>query len=105
VQSGQPFTVYADSFGTPLRPNVTSPALNMSNPQAAIDNGILMGFPGSAFDFTSTFQNQPGSLGRNTFPQLCQQKPASIENRASPLIGMRPRKSYATGFKPETTTS
>jgi hypothetical protein len=68
VQSGQPFTVYADSFGTPLRPNVTAPVhLNMSNPEAAIDNGIPMGFPGSAFDFTPTFQNQPGSLGRNTF--------------------------------------
>jgi hypothetical protein len=68
VQSGQPFTVYADSFGTPLRPNVTAPVhLNMSNPRTAIDNGIPMGFPGSAFDFTPTFQNQPGSLGRNTF--------------------------------------
>src|SRR6202011_4075857 len=55
LQSGQPFTVYADSFGTPLRPNVIAPVrLNMSNPQAAIDNGIPMGFPNSAFDFTPT---------------------------------------------------
>jgi hypothetical protein len=68
VQSGQPFTVYADSFGTPLRPNVLSPVrLNMSNPQAAIDNGIPVGYPGSALDLTPTFQNQPGLLGRNTF--------------------------------------
>lgn len=68
LQSGQPFTVYADSFGTPLRPNVIAPVrLNLSNPQAAIDNGIPMGFPNSAFDFTPTFQNQPGSLGRNAF--------------------------------------
>jgi hypothetical protein len=68
LQSGQPFTVYADSFGTPLRPNVSAPVpLNMSNPQAAIDNAIPMGFPNSAFNFTPTFQNQPGSLGRNAF--------------------------------------
>jgi hypothetical protein len=68
VQSGQPFTVYADFFGTPLRPGVHGPVpINMSNPHAAIDNGIPAGFPRSVFDFTSTFQLRPGSLGRNAF--------------------------------------
>jgi len=68
VQSGQPFTVYADFFGTPLRPNATGPVpLNMNNPQGAIDNGIPAGLPGSVFDYTPTFGLQPGSLGRNEF--------------------------------------
>ena len=68
LQSGQPFTVYADYFGTPLRPNVSGLVpLNMNNPQAAIDNGIPAGFPGSVFDFTPTFSLQPGALGRNAF--------------------------------------
>jgi len=68
LQSGQPFTVYADYFGIPLRPNVTGPVpINMTNPQAAIDNGILPLAPGSAFDLTPTGSLQPGSLGRNSF--------------------------------------
>jgi Carboxypeptidase regulatory-like domain len=66
LQSGQPFTVYSDFFGTPLRPNVLGPVpTNMNNSQAAIDHGIPAGFPGSVFDLTPTFQLQPGSLGRN----------------------------------------
>jgi hypothetical protein len=68
VQSGQPFTVYADFLGESLRPDLVGPVpINMNNPGAAIDNGIPAGFPGSAFSFNSTFQLQPGSLGRNTF--------------------------------------
>jgi len=68
VQSGQPFTVYSDVFGTPLRPNVLGHVpLNLNNPQAAIDSGIPAAFPNSVFDFTPTFQLKPGSLGRNAF--------------------------------------
>jgi hypothetical protein len=68
LQSGQPFTVFSDFFGTPLRPNVLGHVpLNMDNPQGAIDNGIPASFPGSVFDYTPTFALQPGSLGRNAF--------------------------------------
>jgi Carboxypeptidase regulatory-like domain/TonB dependent receptor len=70
AQSGQPFTVYADFFGQPFRPNVVGSApvpINMSNPQGAIDNGIPAGFPASSFSFAPTFQLQPGALGRNFF--------------------------------------
>jgi hypothetical protein len=68
VQSGQPFTVYLDFFGTPLRPNVLKPVpINTNNPQGAIDNGILAGQPGSAFDFGPAVSLQPGTLGRNPF--------------------------------------
>jgi len=68
VQSGQPFTVYADYFGTPLRPDVHgSVPINMDNPNAAIDHGIPAGLLSSSFDFSPTFQLQPGSLGRNAF--------------------------------------
>jgi hypothetical protein len=68
VQSGQPFTVYSDYFGIPLRPNTREPVpTNMNNPEAAIDGGTAFGFPGSSFDLTPTFQLQPGSLGRNAF--------------------------------------
>jgi hypothetical protein len=68
VQSGQPFTVYGDFFGESLRPDLVGPApINTNNPEGAIDNGIPAGFPGSSFGFNSTFQLQPGSLGRNTF--------------------------------------
>jgi len=60
LQSGQPFTVFADILGSPSRPNVTGPVhINNSNPQDAIPIG--------AFDFTPTFDLQPGNLGRNTF--------------------------------------
>jgi hypothetical protein len=68
VQSGQPFTVYADYFGIPLRPNLLQPVpLNMDNPNAAIDHGIPAGLLNSSFDFSPTFQLQPGGLGRNSF--------------------------------------
>jgi hypothetical protein len=68
LQSGQPFTIYSDFFGTPLRPDTLGHVpLNMNAPQAAIDHGIPVGFPGSVFDLTPTFQLKPGSLGRNVF--------------------------------------
>ncbi len=68
LQSGQPFTVFVDYFGTPLRPNASGPVpINNHNPQAAIDNGIPMTFPGSIFDLSQAGQLKPGSLGRNAF--------------------------------------
>jgi hypothetical protein len=60
IQSGQPFTVYGDYFGIPLRPNVSGPVpINTKNPRAVINI--------NNFDFTPTFRLQPGSLGRNAF--------------------------------------
>jgi len=67
LQSGQPFTVYSDYFGTQLRPNVFGPVpTNMNDPQSAIDYAFPAGFPGSIFNLAPTFQLQPGSLGRNS---------------------------------------
>jgi len=63
TQSGQPYTVFADYFGIPLRPNARrTPTTDNDNPLAAIDAGILPERSTSAFDF----QAGPGSLGRNT---------------------------------------
>jgi hypothetical protein len=68
LQSGQPFTVFIDYFGTPLRPGVSGPVqINNSNPQAAIDNGIPMLSPGSIFNLANVGQLKPGPLGRNSF--------------------------------------
>jgi len=68
LQSGQPFTVFIDSLGTPLRPNVSGAVpINNNNPAAAIDNGIPMLAPGSVFDLTPTATLSPGALGRNAF--------------------------------------
>ncbi|MGH9713117.1 MAG: carboxypeptidase regulatory-like domain-containing protein [Candidatus Acidiferrales bacterium] len=68
LQSGQPFTVFLDYFGTPLRPNVLGPVpIDNNNPQGAIDNGIPMNTPGSVFDLSQAGQLKPGSLGRNAF--------------------------------------
>ena len=68
LQSGQPYTVFIDSFGTPLRPDVTGPVpVNNNNPTAAVNNGLSMLAPGSAFDLTPTASLQPGTLGRNAF--------------------------------------
>jgi hypothetical protein len=63
TQSGQPYTVFADYFGIPLRPNARrTPTTDNDSPLAAIDAGILPERSDSAFDF----QAGPGSLGRNT---------------------------------------
>jgi Carboxypeptidase regulatory-like domain/TonB dependent receptor len=71
LQSGQPFTVFIDSFGTPLRPDVFGAVpLNLNNPTAAIDNGIPMTAAGSIFNLTPTSPTatlSPGALGRNAF--------------------------------------
>jgi hypothetical protein len=71
LQSGQPFTVFDDFFGTPFRPNVIGRvAIHNSNPNGAIDNGIIPSTgAGSAFKFPvgPNLQLLPGSLGRNTF--------------------------------------
>jgi len=80
-QTGQPFTVYGDFFGVPLRPNlVGAPAINNSNPGGAIDNGVPAGCNNgsfgspcsgtsgqSAFYVGPTFNFQSGSLPRNSF--------------------------------------
>ncbi len=65
VQSGQPYTVFADFFGIPLRPNLLRrPTTDNDNPLAAIDNGAAAGSAKSAFSFSDL---KPGNLGRNTF--------------------------------------
>ena len=61
LQSGQPFTVFADVLGAPLRPDVVGPVqINDNNPNNAISR--------SGFSFTPTTLLEPGNLGRNTFP-------------------------------------
>jgi len=80
-QKGQPFTVFGDFFGVPLRPNAAgTAAINNSNPDGAIDNALPAGCnvsfaspcagasgATSAFDVGPTFSFQPGSLPRNSF--------------------------------------
>ncbi len=78
VQSGQPFTIFDDFFGTPLRPNLLHPPkINDSDPNAAIDPSSRPTF--SRIPTGGTQQNLkinfdpatgvilPGNLGRNTF--------------------------------------
>jgi hypothetical protein len=66
VESGQPFTVFNDFFGIPLRPNLLHPPIiSPSNSQATIDFGYVMGSFLSAFK--PAINLQPGNLGRNTF--------------------------------------
>jgi hypothetical protein len=81
IQSGQPFSVFGDSFGVPLRPDLrTAPAINNDNPDAAIDGAIPAGcnvdplfYPCtgtaqvSAFDLSRNEEFYPGSLPRNSF--------------------------------------
>jgi len=81
IHSGQPYSVYSDFFGVPLRPDVVGiPATNNNNPNGAIDNAIPAGCnngsfskpcagtgQSSAFGVTPTFLFQPGNLPRNTF--------------------------------------
>ena len=81
LQSAQPFTVFADSFGVPLRPNTTKmPVIDNNNPDAAIDGAVPAGcnvdvlvYPCtgttqiSAFDLTWNQAFYPGSLPRNSF--------------------------------------
>jgi hypothetical protein len=78
LQAGQPYSVYMDYLGMPIRPDQIRPAkTNNRDPQAAIDAGTSVGFgdPGhSAFGLNNlwdpdTFQARlrAGSLGRNTY--------------------------------------
>ncbi|MGH9774669.1 MAG: carboxypeptidase regulatory-like domain-containing protein [Candidatus Acidiferrales bacterium] len=78
LQSGQPFTVFENFFGTPLRPNlIGTPVINNANPNAAIDGGNFPCFGGPPPGNCSTtlavkFDPNsgsflPGNLGRNTF--------------------------------------
>jgi hypothetical protein len=88
LETGQPYSVYFDFFGTPLRPNVVKP-VNTNNhaPSAAIDSGNPLIFPvlptpwdnltlagplNPASAFRVNFDPKtgfplPGNLGRNTF--------------------------------------
>jgi hypothetical protein len=82
-QSGQPYTVFGDFFGIPLRPDLSSAfsgnVENNKNPLAAIDGGLVAGCnvslnltcdgtaDVSAFDPNVILSGLPGSLGRNTF--------------------------------------
>jgi hypothetical protein len=86
AQTGQPFSVYGDFFGAPLRPSeVATPHINNRNPNGAIDNAIPAGCgvsypvnqqnmvlpcpggPNSSFSTTSIGVFEAGSLGRNAF--------------------------------------
>jgi hypothetical protein len=80
LQSGQPYTVFTDFFGLPLRPTqISDPGTNNGNPDGAINGALPLGCnvyfscPGtsgvSAFDPTanSLFGPGTGGLGRNTF--------------------------------------
>jgi hypothetical protein len=84
VQTGQPYTVFVDYLGIPIRPNELRPApTDNRNPEGAIDGGTPLGFvPGltnSAFGADNMWNSdptsptyaeaymRPGSLGRNSF--------------------------------------
>jgi hypothetical protein len=80
IQSAQPFTVFADSFGVPLRPDLTkTPSIDNHNPDAAIDGAVPAGCnvdpfyactgttQVSAFDISRNQEFLPGSLPRNSF--------------------------------------
>jgi Carboxypeptidase regulatory-like domain/TonB dependent receptor-like, beta-barrel len=78
VQSGQPFTVFGDFFGDPLRPSLlTSPNLDFSNTTSALDHAIPVGCKVvspcagasqmSSFDPSANLGFSPGTLPRNSF--------------------------------------
>jgi hypothetical protein len=78
LDSGQPYTAYADLFGVPIRPQLLrSPIVDNSTPNNALDNGgplcftgNISGICGDALGLGSdpnTFVMTPGNLGRNTF--------------------------------------
>ncbi len=78
LQKGQPFTVFGDFFGVPLRPGMPqTPTLDYNNPGAAVDGALPAGCninfpcPGttsvSAFRIGRVASFLPSSLGRNTF--------------------------------------
>ncbi len=78
LQTGQPYTVYTDFFGLPLRPSLTgNPGNNNGNPDGVINSGLPVGCNVyftcsntggvSSFDPTLNSILQPGSQGRNMF--------------------------------------
>jgi hypothetical protein len=81
LQTGQPFSVYADFFGVPLRPSLAGiPNIDNGNPDGAIDNGVPAGCNNgsfsspcygtsakSAFSVSPTSSFESGSLPRNSF--------------------------------------
>ena len=79
VQSGQPYSVYANFFGAQLRPSPSRPTqIDNSSPNGTIDNGLPAGCnvnpyicvgtsAASSFDVLPTTMFTPGSLARNTF--------------------------------------
>jgi hypothetical protein len=80
LQKGEPFTVFGDFFGAPLRPDLNHAAtLDYSNSGAALDGALPAGcnVPGqlnclgtsasSAFSIDTLRSFIPGSLPRNTF--------------------------------------
>jgi hypothetical protein len=78
LQSGQPYTVFGDFFGVPLRPDLAGPvSTSNNNPDAAIDGALPAGCvtsfgctgttASSVFDVSQNFDFLPGSLGRNAF--------------------------------------
>jgi hypothetical protein len=99
VQSGQPYTVFVDFFGIPVRPNVIkTPKIDNASPGLAIDNANPIGFfpstpvfTGSTISTSSSFVLNfdsntgllsPGNLGRNTFsgPKLANLDFAVLKN-------------------------
>jgi hypothetical protein len=90
VQSGQPFTVFEDFFGTPIRPNLLkTPRIENASPGLAIDNANRIGFsagPNTSSSFVINFSETglllPGNLGRNTFsgPKLANLDFAILKN-------------------------
>jgi hypothetical protein len=75
IQAGQPYSVFVDYLGMPIRPNQVRPVkISNQDPQAAIDVGIPVGFGDSAFSLNNLWDPsthaaslRPGSLGRNAF--------------------------------------
>ncbi|MGD0920141.1 MAG: carboxypeptidase regulatory-like domain-containing protein [Terriglobia bacterium] len=78
LQTGQPYSVFLDYLGMPIRPDQVRPATTSNtNPLAAIDAGTPVGFgnPGySSFSINNLWNPltgeallKPGSLGRNTY--------------------------------------
>jgi hypothetical protein len=68
VQSGQPFTVFIDFFGVPLRPSFRrDPVLDMDNPEGAIDGGVILGSADSAFGTSAAVVGLAGDTPRNAF--------------------------------------
>jgi hypothetical protein len=109
IQSGQPFSVYSNFFGVPLRPDPHgSTTLNYSNPEGAIDNALPAGCPFayqggcpgsnfvSSFDPGPTFDFNPGSLARNTL-----YGPAFVNFDFSVLKNTRIRESMNLQFRAE----